>query len=359
MNQKHIVFLFPAYYDTPMGGYKVVYEYSNRLINDGYKVTIIYPSFLFFGKISLFRKAKHCLKFIYYLVVKKKGPYSWFQLDEKVELKFVYSLKEKNVPKADYYIATAMETAYSLNGYKNIDNKQKFYLIQAFEDWAWGREALLNTWRFDLKKVVISPWLQSVASEIGEKAILIENGVDRIGLKKIVEPEDRDKFTVLMLYHQQKLKGCDDGLKALKYVKDIYPQLKGCYFGCPARPLNLPEWIDYFQTPNENVLCDIYNNSAIFIGTSHSEGWGLTIGEAMSCGCAVACTNAGGYLAMAHNNETALVSDIGDWRSLAKNIIDYIENDEMRIRIARNGNDKIQMFTWDRAYIKFNSMFKE
>ena len=355
---KHIVFLFSAYYDTPMGGYKVVYEYSNRLIHDGYKVTIVYPSFLFFREISLKRKFKHILKFLYYIVRKKKGPYCWFPLDKEVKLDYVFSLNENNIPKGDFYIATAMETAVCLNDYKKIESSQKYYLIQAFEDWEWGKEALLKTWKYDLNKIVISPWLESIATSLNEKAVLIENGVDRPGFKKTIEPENRDKFSVLMLYHVQKLKGCIDGLNALKEVKIKYPELRVRYFGWPSRPLDLPDWIEYLQTPTEEVLCDIYNKSAIFIGTSHSEGWGLTVGEAMACGCAVACTDAGGYLSMAKHQQTALVSKIEDWHSLALNIIEYIENDKMRIQMALNGYDRIQLFTWDRAYSKFKKVFE-
>ena len=39
---KRVVFLFPRPTAGPTGGYKVVYEYANRLANDGYGVHIVY-----------------------------------------------------------------------------------------------------------------------------------------------------------------------------------------------------------------------------------------------------------------------------------------------------------------------------
>lgn len=358
MNNMHILFILPEYYEHPIGGYKVVFEYANRLVDRGFKVSILYPSFLYFWKSSLKRQLKMCYFFVYNKIVKRKGVKIWFPLDSRVESLFVCSLTEKNIPAANYYVATAMETAYYLDSYKNIRPQSKFYLIQALEDWQWGREEALKTWKYNLNKIVVSSWLESLAKSIGEKVTLIENGVDRKGLSKTIEIADKDKFKVMMLYHKQKLKGCDDGLKALYIVKKKYPKLKSVWFGSYQRPNDLPEWIDYYQMPEESLLNELFNQCAIYIGPSHSEGFGLTVGEAMSCGCAVACTNAGGYLTMAKQNETAMISEIGDYETLSKNILNLIENDSFRIKLAENGYQFIQSFTWDKAYQKFEKIFK-
>ena len=39
---RSVIFLFAALGRNPVGGYKVVYEYANRLAKDGYKVGIEY-----------------------------------------------------------------------------------------------------------------------------------------------------------------------------------------------------------------------------------------------------------------------------------------------------------------------------
>lgn len=41
---KSVVFLMPCIGRTPVGGFKVVYEYANRLVNDGFDVKIVYPA---------------------------------------------------------------------------------------------------------------------------------------------------------------------------------------------------------------------------------------------------------------------------------------------------------------------------
>ena len=135
-------------------------------------------------------------------------------------------------------------------------------------------------------------------------------------------------------------------------VKKEYPQLKVNTFGVEPRPNYLPQWYSYYQSPDKEIHNRIYNEAAIFIGCSSVEGWGLPIGEAMICGAAVACTNNKGYLEMAKDGETALVSPIKDAQALANNIIRLIKDDELRHRIARNGNEFIKQFKWDSSYEK-------
>lgn len=358
MNSKKILFLLPEYYEKPIGGYKVVFEYANRLSSSGYEVSIVYPSFLYFKRSSMKRKLKMIFFFIYHFIVPRKGVNVWFPLDERVKSYYLFSLNEKFIPIADFYVATANETAVFLDGYKNVRQENKFYLIQALEDWQWGREEVFKTWKLNLRKIVISPWLKSIAESLNEKAILIENGVDRKNIFKTINASEKNKFQIMMLYHKQKQKGCEDGLKALKIVKEKYPSLTSVWFGSYSPPASLPNWITYYKMPEEKKLNELFNQSAIYIAPSHNEGFGLTIGEAMMCECAVACTNAGGFLTMAKDRETALISNVGDYTALAANVIELIENDDLRIYIAENGNKNIQSFTWSRAYQKFEKLFQ-
>ena len=43
MDKTNVVFLLPGVDHGPVGGYKVVYEYANRLVYDGWSVTLVYP----------------------------------------------------------------------------------------------------------------------------------------------------------------------------------------------------------------------------------------------------------------------------------------------------------------------------
>ena len=75
----------------------------------------------------------------------------------------------------------------------------------------------------------------------------------------------------------------------------------------------------------------------------------MTPCEAMICGAAVVCTDIGGYRSFATDGVTALMSPARDVVALAKNICRLIEDDQMRIRIARAGHENIKQFSWERS----------
>lgn len=360
MSKKHILFLFPGAGGAPVGGCKVALEYANRLVKDGYEVGVVYPSYCFQFNLSLWgflrRFCKSVLRFVYFGLTRKYSCQKWFKLDKRVKEYWVWSLDEIFVPQTDSYVATAVQTSVYLNRYKAL-NIKKYYLIQGFEAWdGVTPEQVIATYHYPLRKIVIASWLEHIVRNAGETCITIFNGFDFDYFKYSIPLEQRNKYKVCMLYHSSKAKGCADGFRALEIVKAKIPELQVNIFGVCSCPKGLPEWYHYCRCPNKETHNRLYNESAIFIGTSWSEGWGLTVGEAMICGCAVACTNNAGYLEMAVDGETALVSPIKDSEALAANIIRLIENDDLRFRIAENGNRNIQQFTWKRAYMHFRRL---
>lgn len=347
-----ITFLFSGLSFKIAGGYKVVYEYANRLSNDGYEVNIVY---------SLMRYDKKFWRIIlgtFYRII-RIGLYGyktkWFLLNNTVTEHLVWNLNEKNVPKSDCYVATSVETSYSLNSYSKKENN--IYFIQGFENWGGTTtNEVIQSYHFLLKKIVIAKWLEKIVHSCGEQCVKISNGFDFTYFRKNIDFVDKDKYKITMLYHPSKRKGCIDAYAALEMVKAKYPKLTVYLFGTYSKPKKLPSWYYYYKCPNKEVHNQIYNESAIFIGASHSEGWGLTIGEAMMCGAAVACTNNAGYQEMVEDGITALVSEVQNPKALADNIIRLIENDDFRIEIAKKGYEFIQQFTWENSYEKLKSV---
>ena len=344
-----VTFIFPHPVSGPTGGYKVVYEYANRLAADGHKVNIVYSGSLFWSKKSLYFKLTNCFRYIQ-MLVNGYGCRKWFDLDKRVKEHLTFSLNYRHVPKSDIYICTSPYTAMYV---KNYPTENKYYFIQGYENWgAVTDDKLIETYHYPLRKIVISKWLARLMEKTGCYYTFIPNGFDFEYFKNSIPIEQRDKYTVGIMYRPAAVKGFGYGLKALEIVKEKFPQLKVNVFGIEQRPTRLPEWFQYFQMPDKATHNRIYNESSIYIGCSNIEGWGLPIGEAMICGAAVACTNNKGYLEMAKDGETALVSPIKDPQALANNIIRLIKDDELRYRIARNGNLFIQQFTWKKSYKK-------
>ena len=357
---KSITFLLPGAGTNPIGGYKVVYEYANRLQLDGFNVKIIYAASLFFKEQTIGLKIRSCMRYLYRLLFQNYTSKSWFKLETGITEIWVWSLDANNIPKTDIIVATSWETAEYLSSYPDKIVNRRLYLIQHYEIWKTNDEnRLVETWKSSLEKIVIAPWLNDIATKLGEHAKLIENGFDFDYFRFTTPLEIRNPYQLCMLYHSTPWKGFEDGFSAIEKAREIYPQIELNLFGVYKKPSDLPNWVNYFQKPSRDELNRIYNESSIFVGASHLEGWGLTIGEAMQCGCAVVCTNNDGYLTMAIHNETALTSPVKVPEELTRNIILLIENKELRLRIASQGNIYIENFTWEKSYKKLVALIAD
>lgn len=353
-----IAFVMPNHGATPWGGYRVIYEHANRLSNDGFQVTIIYAGSLFWKRETLYGKLMILLRYLYRNNKKRYSCRNWYQLDSKIEECYVISLAYRHVPKCDVYICTTPQTAMYVNNYPSTN---KFYYIQGYDRLnGITDEILRETYHYPLYKIVVSKWLyQIINNEEHEPCNIVENGIDHTYFHQTILCMNRDKYCVSMLYSPITSKDFNCGFEALKIVKKRYNQLKVEVFGTCPRPDFLPEWYNYVEKPNQIMHNKILNESSIFVATSKKEGWGLTIGEAMACGAAVACTDNAGYLEIVKDRENALVSPIGDYHKLAENIIQLIDDDEMRIKMAEAGHLHIKHYTWDRSYHIFKDVLLE
>ena len=353
-----ITFVLPFSGRVPVGGVKVVYEYANQLVALGHTVSVIHPAGLYIGLGKNDRWVRNLIKFIVYGLTKKYLPTAWFALDPKVRMHWVPSLNAFYVPKADVIVATAWETAEWVTRYP-VDRGEKFYLIQGFEAWSAQRARVINTWKLPLKKIVISAWLQKIAESLGEPSCRIQNGLDFVKFGVDIPPKDRNPRRFLMLYHELEFKGTKDGIQALEQLRPDFPDIELTLFGVTVpRPGELPGWVRFEQLPTLERLRALYNQAAIFIGASWSEGWSLTSAEAMQCGCATVLTNNGGHEEFAIDQETSLFSASKEVDAMAQNIKQLLEDNDQRVRLANAGVARIAHFTWPRAAHALEAYFK-
>lgn len=353
---KSVCFILPHPAAGPTGGYKVVYEYANRLAADDIEVHIVYSGSIFWKQKPLRYKLTNCVRYIQQYVKGFSGK-KWFDLERRVKEHLTFSMNYRHMPITDLYIATSPYTAWYLNEYP-IPNEKKFYLIQDYENWGPALSQILaDTYMMPLTKVVISSWLkQMLKNEYNQDSVLLPNGFDFEKFTLSLQIKDKDKYRVSMLYHTMERKRTEDAIEALKIVKKRIPTLRVNAFGVPSRPDNLPDWFDYYQTPNDAIHNRLNNEAAIYVGSSETEGWGLTVGEAMICGQAVCCTDNAGYREMAIDGETALLSPVRNPQALANNVIRLIEDDNLRMNLADTGHKFIQRFRWEDSYKNFKKL---
>jgi len=360
-----ITFVLPPFSNYPSGGFKVVYEYANYLVRKGSEVTIIYLStreiqrYLWSQEVTrsgyghnllaLFRWLRHHLDLLAYNI--KKPKLSWYGLHRDVKLVKLNSLEADRVPDADAIFATAWQTASSVNECPR-NKGAKFYLVMDFPPWLGDKHELEQTWRLPLKKVAISSWLAGLVRQSGAPkqditAIPIAVNHDRFRVaNSVLERPKR----VIMLYSPNAYKRSGLGLSALLKCKAVVPNLEVTFFGpFRQRPTELPSWIEYYGGVSERQLIKLYNAASICLCSSALEGFALPPAEAMACGCAVATTDCGGNRDYAEHEKTALVSAPDDFTSLANNVLRLLSDEELRVKIALAGRDRIAEFTWEKS----------
>ena len=352
-----ITFVLPFDGRHPVGGFKVVYEYANRLVEMGHNVTLMHPAGLYLGARKHDGWLRNIVKYLIFLPTRHDLPKRWFELDSRVVVRWVPSLKQCFIPCADVIIATAWETAEWVANYR-ADRGRKFYLIQHLEDWSGDRDRVLNTWKLPLHKIVISRWLGDLANSLGESSEYIPNGLDFRQFGVDNDPAQRDPNNILMLHHSLEWKGTKDGLSAVEQVRLARQDVKLTMFGVEApKTGELPDWVRFEQLPTKARLRQLYNEAAIFVSPSWAEGWALPPAEAMQCGCATVLTDIGGHEYAIHGR-TSLLSAPRDIEQMAQNIEALLVDNDLRMRMASAGVAEIAQYTWTRATAALEAYFK-
>ncbi len=341
-----VTFVLPAYPWEPIGGFRVVYEYANHLVKRGHEVTVIHPRRLPNWTPSPRPPLRRRL--LELLVTPR---ITWQPIDERVRMLYVSEPRARAIPDGDAVFATFWPTAELVLHYPPHKG-EKFYLIQDFGSFFGPRENLEATWRAPLKKVTISRWLydqvSSVANEKDDIAY-IPNGINHQLFQLLNDIPGRPRV-VVMMYSYARYKASEDGVKALETCRKEFEDFRAIAFApYPDRPQELPPWIEYRVCPDARALVQIYNSASIFLSSSLAEGFSLPPAEAMACGCVVVATDSGGIREYAEHEKTALLSPPGDPEALAENLLRVLRDDELRVRLAQAGHERIQEFTWERS----------
>ncbi|MCL4352313.1 MAG: glycosyltransferase family 4 protein [Firmicutes bacterium] len=344
-----VTFVLPNFTQVPIGGYKVVYQYANELVKLGHHVVVVQSPLTRFGAKGLDRIRAYSS----YLRQGALGGHSylprWLTLDPRINVLWRPSLDPAQIPDGDAVIATAWQTSEWVAAYPSTKGR-KFYLIQHLETWSGGNaDRVIATWTLPLTKIVIAKWLWDYAHAMGESAIYIPNGSDPDEFNVDVPIMARNGNHVGMMYHRAAWKGSQDGLKALDIVRGAVPELQVTLFGTEDRPHSLPESVRYVVNPTRQALRQIYNQVAIFIGPSWTEGWGLPPMEAAMCGAALAVTDIGGHREYARHLRTALLSPPHDPEVMAENVKRLIVDPPLRWKLAEEGRRWCQNLSWEKS----------
>lgn len=333
---------------TPIGGYKMVFEFANRLIAEGCDVSIL------FDNESLYKKY-HMPEFIRKFAANRMTQIEpkWFKLDSRIKkistLEHNFEAKLQNL---DVCVATAVETVDIVTNH--LHAKKKAYYIQDYENWNVDESYLIKTYGLGMKDIVVSSWLKKIVDKYSTSpSVLIQNPIDTSIYESKNLMSARKNHTIALLYHKGAHKGLKNAFEVLKRVKIQYPDLQVKMFGQFPKP-DIPNWIEYTRSATQSQTVSIYNWCQVFLCSTIKEGYGLTGIEAMACGACLVSTDYDGAKEYAIDGYNALLSPVGDVQAQVNNVIQLFENADMRNKISQNGIESVNKYSWNEAMKKFN-----
>ena len=346
----NIILPFPV--TKPVGGGKIMYEYANRLQQNGHCVSIFHSikrPFKKSGTPLWFKQLVFALR----RVARPK----WFNLNNEIKSVIVPAIIDKYIPDAEIILSTWWQMTYAVSEL-SLSKGKKFNLIQGYEIWAGHKEKVDASFSLPVNHIVIAQYLQKLISEInGEvEPVYIPNAIDITKFFVEIEPARRNPYTVIMLYSEESHKDSATAIKVLTEVQKKIPALQVQLFGVQPEPKELPVFFNYKQKPDN--LRTLYNQSAIFFSSSLTEGWALPPAEAMACGCAVVCTDIGGHRDYAVHEKSALLVQPAQISDMVEKLSRLITDNELRLQIAAAGNNlMITTFNWDQSIKKMEDCF--
>lgn len=342
-----IAFALPVPNMKIIGGYKVVYEYANYLVEQGFDVAIVYNA-------HDGDNLKHLPRRLVYLIRWEIGTFGprWFKLDNRISKVVCPHFTEHTFQRYNVVIATAVETAK----FVNFASQKKFYFVQDFENWGRTAEEVFATYRMDMEIITVSKWLKKIIDEVSDKeAVYIPNGIDKKIFHVEIPYEKRGIHTLSTLWHWDQRKGCDVTLNVINKLKDRYSDLEVFMFGAPKRKRNWPKWIHYVQKASPLEVSKLMNCARVFLCTSRQEGFGLTGLESIFCGCILVSTDCKGVREYA-TEENSYLCSVDDEETIFESVCDAFENRSKRSEKGKMYSEIMHRFDIEESKRRFCSV---
>lgn len=161
-------------------------------------------------------------------------------------------------------------------------------------------------------------------------------------------------------------KGQDILLKAFAKIESLFPEVDLVMVGRPeealqglkslVQDLGLERRVWLYDGLPHSQMAAFYEKATIFALPSRYEPFGIVILEAGLFGVPVVATRVGGISEILDHDQTGRLCTPGDPEILAKELKLLLENSDERDRLGRNlQKHVIENFTWEKAYLKYNT----
>ena len=335
------------------GGVRVCAIYAKKLTEMGHKVSIVTTK-------------KNYLPFKSQLkrILKGRG---WLSREAQTQNHFSnmgipiqYGSTEKylsddDLPDADVVIATWWETAVWVNNLSLVKGK-KFYFIQGIDyvNESVSREAVEATYQFNFQIITIANWIKELLiTRHGINNIpIIPNSVEHT-IFYASKRSIRAHASIGFLFSEAECKGVPVALQVIDELRLKLPKLAVFSFGSSVpQKITLPNYVSLTISPEQDEIRNIYQQCDVWLCCSLSEGFGLTLIEAMACGTPVED--------IIEHNENGFLCDINDVDNLVDSVMTLLNGGNVMWQyFSLNAMTYAKSYSWDQAAQKFESVLLE
>ena len=212
----------------------------------------------------------------------------------------------------------------------------------------------------DHRFVVSRHWQKALKQEYGYDSTITYNGLDPEDFSRLPKRRNRQP-TVLFVGGLEPRKGLEYLLHAMEYVLDDLPRARliavaktgfrgtdeWSWFTTLASRLGIMKSMVFRESVSQRTLLGFYSSADVVVLPSKTEGWGLSLMEAMACGKPVVASRAGGIPELVRDGTEGFLVRPGDVRGLADSITRLLTDPKLRNRIGRAGRTRVRQFSWD------------
>jgi len=349
-----------TYSTKPRGGVVHALKLAERLATTGAEITLysLARSDDQVGLRGYFREVS---------VDYKIFPYEWHP-DMMTRLHRMIKAYSDNLPRdADIYHAQDCVGGTALAGMKSQGSISApiFRTIHHIDDCAdsilleFERKALGTA---EHRFVVSRYWQDVLLNEYGYDSTITYNGLDLGDFDPLPR---RSSLTpnVLFVGGLEPRKGLEYLVLAMELVMREIPDARLIAVAKPgfggadswhffeqlAGRAGLMENVEYRESVSQETLLEFYSECDILVLPSRTEGWGLSLMEAMACRKPVVASRVGGIPELVRDGMEGLLVDAGDVQGLSNAILRLLKDPDLRNKLGEKGRTRVKDYSWDKT----------
>jgi glycosyltransferase involved in cell wall biosynthesis len=325
------------------GGIKVIGEYAGRLRARGHGVTVLYR-----------RTPGDVRRWVRWLLSSHVAD----ALDESgCPLAGGLELVSEMAPDADLLVATGLEATRAAAAFPACKGRL-VEIVQDIVPMEAAPELARAVMQAPALRVAVSDHVAGyLKTRFGVEAVVVPNGVDHSQFYN-TDRQFRTPRTVGMMYVPGYMKGTAEGFEAMARVRDSWPEVRLVLFGA-SRPRPRPPRTETYVRPKAKRLRSIYSGCEVWLGPSRSEGFGLTVLEAMACRVVPVAARSGGHEFIIEDGVSGFLVPVGDAEAMANRIGLLVADESLLRKMSEAAYERSLAFDWERSTDRLELLLKE